>query len=193
MTKQHLRILQDDQHEQTLRYFSLKPLRYIQQLAHNFAIADGIAHVTLVEVHYKRGDEIEMYASDNVLATLISKNRQHRMQYADIVYAKFEVYLIDSEIPIVVEVHDGELVKEERYHPAIYQWLCHQQLAVVQHSNSSEVNQTKKNQHPFTLACVKLFTTLSASLRLSAATLSRKQEYYSPVVRTNTITKPLPR
>ncbi len=62
-----------NQHQHALRYFSLKPLHHIQQLAHNFVTVKGIAQVTLVEFRYKRGGEIESFSSENILRTLISK------------------------------------------------------------------------------------------------------------------------
>lgn len=152
-------------------YFSLKPLSYIQQWAHHFVTVEGIAQVTLIEVGYQRGDEIQRIASENVLSTLVRNNAQHRTQYAMLIYATFRVYLIDSHTPIDVEIHEGKSVDLTQYHPAIHCWLHSQSFIVTKRPNSIDELKTKKNQHAFSMAYASNTATLSKQLGVSAATL----------------------
>ena len=74
-------------------HLSLDALRNVTHPAHGFAITESIDDVILIKLQYNCGGQLETYQYGNVLVTLIKKNQQRCMRYADIMQGTFVIQL----------------------------------------------------------------------------------------------------
>ncbi len=87
---------------------SLVSLHDIDNLAHDFAVTDGINSAVLTELRYDWGGNIEIRQANNLLATLIEKNQQSRTHCAHLIYAQFYLQPKDRNIMIQLNLHEGK-------------------------------------------------------------------------------------
>ncbi len=94
---------------------SLDALRNITHPAHGFAITEGIDDVILIKLQYNCGGQLETYQYGNVLVTLIKKNQQRCMRYADIMQGTFVIQRTGYSTPITVTISPdiGEVIIED--------------------------------------------------------------------------------
>ncbi len=92
----------------TCTHLSLDALRNVTHPAHGFAITEGIDDVILIKLQYNCGGQLDTHQSSNVWGTLIKKNQQRCMRYADIMQGTFVMQRTANSTPITVDIHPGK-------------------------------------------------------------------------------------